>query len=83
MSCNLTYGSFGDAITTAQLVYRLAQALSASRGSARELQDLVAELRIFQNVLQQVYSHTPQSLRMASSFLRIVDNLLGKQKTVP
>lgn len=54
MSFNLTYGSFGDAIATAQLVYRLAQALSASRGSARELQDLVVELRLFQNVLQQL-----------------------------
>ena len=59
MSLNLTYGSFGDAITTAQLVYRLAQALSASRGSAREVQDLVVELRLFQNVLQQVCFRGP------------------------
>lgn len=55
MPFNLTYGSFGDAITTAQLVYRLSQALSESRGSARGLQDLVVELRLYQNVLQQVW----------------------------
>jgi hypothetical protein len=68
MSFNLTYGSFGDAITTAQLVYRLAQVLSASRGSVRELQDLVVELRPFQNVLQQVCSHGLEFLRIAHCY---------------
>jgi len=82
MSLNLTYGSFGDAITTAQLVYRLAQALSASRGSAREVQDLVVELRLFQNVLQQVCASGLGFLRLAHCFV-VVDTFLGGQETVP
>jgi len=55
MSLGLSFGSFGDVITTIQLVHRLAQTLSDSRGAARELQTLVVELRLFQNVLQQVH----------------------------
>ncbi|KAI1327118.1 hypothetical protein F5Y16DRAFT_399667 [Xylariaceae sp. FL0255] len=54
MSFALTYGSFGDLITTIQLVYRLSQALSEIHGSARQLQDLVVELRLFRDVLEQV-----------------------------
>jgi hypothetical protein len=54
MSLDMTYGSFGDVITTVQLVHRLAQSLSESRGSAREFQTLVVELRLFENVLQQL-----------------------------
>jgi hypothetical protein len=60
MTLNSTAGSFGEAFTAVQLVNRLVQALSANRGSARELQDLVAELRLYQNVLQQVCFHTHQ-----------------------
>jgi hypothetical protein len=77
MPLNFTYGSFGDAITTAQLVYRLAQALSVSRGSARELQDLVVELRLYQNILQQVCSHVIEILGVTHS-LAAVDILLGR-----
>lgn len=51
---SFTYGSFGDIITTVQVVCRFAQALSESRGSAREFQDLIVELRLYQNTLQQV-----------------------------
>jgi len=54
MSFGLTYGSFGDIITTIKLVSRLVQALSESRGSRREFQDLVADLRLYQHVLDQV-----------------------------
>jgi hypothetical protein len=53
---SLTYGSFGDVITTIQLVHRASQALSASRGSAREFQDLIVELKTFNRVLDQVPS---------------------------
>lgn len=53
-SMSFTYGSFGDIITTVQVVCRFAQALSESRGSAREFQDLIVELRLYQNTLQQV-----------------------------
>jgi hypothetical protein len=55
MSLGLSFGSFGDIITTIQLVHRLAQSLSESRGAAREFQSLVVELRLFENVLQQVH----------------------------
>lgn len=82
MSLSLTSGSFGDAITTIQLVYRLTKALSASSGSARELQDLVAELRLYQNVLQQVRFVASRVLSKTHSFAT-VDYLLGKQETMP
>jgi len=51
---SLSFGSFGDIITTLQLVHKALQALSASRGSAREFQDLVVELRTFQRALDQL-----------------------------
>ncbi|KAH8892629.1 hypothetical protein GQ53DRAFT_840947 [Thozetella sp. PMI_491] len=51
---SFTYGSFGDIITTIQIAARLSQALSNTRGSAREFQELVLELRTFQRVLDQL-----------------------------
>lgn len=48
---SLTYGSFGDIITTVQLANQLLQALSESHGSARQFRDLVIELRVFHRVL--------------------------------
>ena len=54
MSASFSFGSFGDIITTAQLVWRLARALSDSRGSAPEFQELVKELNLFYGALSQV-----------------------------
>lgn len=51
---SITYGSFGDIITTIQLVHKALQALNASRGSAREFQDVVLELRTFHKALDHV-----------------------------
>ncbi|KAK9782678.1 hypothetical protein SCAR479_01021 [Seiridium cardinale] len=53
MSATFTYGSFGDLITTVQLVWRLSQALSDSYGSAQEFQDLVVELNLFYGSLHE------------------------------
>lgn len=50
----ITYGSVGNIIATVQVAAQLLKALSASRGSAREFQDLVVELRIFHRALDQV-----------------------------
>lgn len=54
MSASFSFGSFGDIITTAQLVWRLARALSDSRGSAPEFRELVTELKLFYGALSQV-----------------------------
>ncbi|KAI1858886.1 uncharacterized protein JN550_012345 [Neoarthrinium moseri] len=54
MSFNLTYGAFGDLITTIQLICQLTQALSESRGARGEFQELVVELREFQGLLQML-----------------------------
>ncbi|KAK7962958.1 uncharacterized protein PG986_003783 [Apiospora aurea] len=47
MSASFSFGSFGDIITTAQLVWRLSRALSDRRGSAPEFRELVKELYLF------------------------------------
>ncbi|KAI1263575.1 hypothetical protein F5Y18DRAFT_122145 [Xylariaceae sp. FL1019] len=54
MSVALTYGSVGDIVTTIQLVYRLSQALSEAHGAARQLEDLVFELRLLRATLEQI-----------------------------
>lgn len=50
----VTFGSVGDIIATIQVTAQLLKALSASRGSAREFQELVASLRTFYRMLEQV-----------------------------
>ena len=52
----ITFGSVGDIIATFQLAWNLLEALNASRGAAREFQDLVKSLRIFHRLLAQVRS---------------------------
>ncbi|KAI0143151.1 hypothetical protein GGR57DRAFT_484366 [Xylariaceae sp. FL1272] len=54
MSVALTYGSVGDIVTTIQLVYRLSQALSEAHGAARQLEDLIFELRLLRATLEQI-----------------------------
>ncbi|KAK6821324.1 hypothetical protein PG987_015724 [Apiospora arundinis] len=54
MSASFTFGSFGDIITTAQLVWRLARALSDSCGSAPEFRELVVELNLFYGALYEL-----------------------------
>ena len=51
----ITFGSVGDIITTVQIAAKLLEILSASRGSAREFQELVVELRAYHRVLDNVY----------------------------
>lgn len=54
MPAAFSFGSFGDIIATAQLAYRLAQALSDSRGSSVEYQELISELDTLSNALQSL-----------------------------
>jgi len=50
----ITFGSVGDVIAVGQLAWSLSQALTDSRGSAKEYQDLVKELQAFDQALLQV-----------------------------
>jgi hypothetical protein len=54
MSFGISFGSIGDLIAVGQFAWSLAQALSNSRGSAREYQGLVKELQTFDQALLQV-----------------------------
>ncbi|KAK6084031.1 hypothetical protein SCUP515_01727 [Seiridium cupressi] len=71
MSAGFTYGSFGDIITTIQLLSQLTQALSEARGSRHEFQDMVHELRAFQDTLSE-----------AETRLRLVDAFLANTPTM-
>ncbi|KAF8857708.1 hypothetical protein BDZ45DRAFT_427644 [Acephala macrosclerotiorum] len=50
----ITFGSVGDIIAVGQIAWALAQALSGSRGSAKEYQLLEKELQAFHQALLQV-----------------------------
>jgi hypothetical protein len=50
----ITFGSVGDIIAVGQIARVLAQALSESRGSAKQYQGLVKELESFEKALLQV-----------------------------
>jgi hypothetical protein len=50
----ITFGSVGDIIAVWQIALQLAQALSKSRGSAREYCELRKELKAFDQALLQV-----------------------------
>jgi hypothetical protein len=54
MSAAITFGSIGDIIALGQIALSLAKALSDSRGSAREYQALIKELKDFDCALLQV-----------------------------
>lgn len=51
---SITFGSVGDIIAVAQIAGSIAKALSDARGSAKEYQDLIKELRSFDQALLQV-----------------------------
>jgi hypothetical protein len=51
---SITFGSVGDIIAVGQIAWSLAQALTDSKGSAKEYQDLVKELRAFERAVLQV-----------------------------
>ena len=51
---SITYGSVGDIIATVQIAGQLLKALSSSKGSAQEFQDLLIQLRTFHRCLDQV-----------------------------
>ena len=50
----ITFGSVGDIIAVGQIAWALAKALTDSRGSAKEYQDLIKELQAFDQALLQV-----------------------------
>lgn len=50
----ITFGSVGDVIAVGQVAWALAQALTDSRGSSKEYQGLVKELKAFDQALLQV-----------------------------
>jgi hypothetical protein len=50
----ITFRSVGDIIAVGQIAWALAQALTDSRGSAKEYQGLVKELKAFDKALLQV-----------------------------
>jgi hypothetical protein len=50
----ITFGSVGDIIAVWQIALQLAQALSDSRGSAKEYHALIRELQAFDQALLQV-----------------------------
>ena len=50
----ITFGSVGDIIAVWQIARQLTQAVSDSRGSAKEYRDLMKELQMFDQVLLQV-----------------------------
>ncbi|KAE8447549.1 hypothetical protein EG329_010679 [Mollisiaceae sp. DMI_Dod_QoI] len=50
----ITFGSVGDTIAVGQIAWSLAQALTDSKGSAKEYQSLVKELRAFERALLQI-----------------------------
>lgn len=47
----ITFGSVGDIVATIQVAAKLLEILSASRGSARDFQELVVELRTYHRAL--------------------------------
>ncbi|KAK8062029.1 hypothetical protein PG994_008395 [Apiospora phragmitis] len=80
LSAGFTFGSFGDIITTAQLVWRLARALSDSRGSAPEFQELVKELNHFYGALSELTkfwqsrAQTVELQRLAAQLQHVADD---------
>ena len=54
MSFGVTFGSIGDLIAVGQIAWSLSLALSSTRGSAKEYQGLVHDLKTFNNALLQV-----------------------------
>ncbi|PQE09015.1 vegetative cell wall protein [Rutstroemia sp. NJR-2017a WRK4] len=50
----ITFGSVGDIIAVGQISWSLAKALNDSRGSAKEYQGLVRELRAFERAVLQI-----------------------------
>jgi hypothetical protein len=55
---SITFGSVGDIIAVGQIAWSLAQALTDSKGSAKEYQGLIKELRAFERAVLQVSSHS-------------------------
>ena len=60
---SITFGSIGDLVATCQVIVNIVNALSASRGSAIEYQELITELWSLAQALESVKSlleHDPQ-----------------------
>lgn len=79
----ITFGSVGDIIAVGQIVWALAQALSNSRGSAKEYQGLVKELQMFDQALLQVSNNTTSAGILANLFnFTIGDCFMAELRTV-
>lgn len=52
---SITFGSVGDIIAVGQIAWSLAQALTDTKGSAKEYQGLIKELQTFDQALLQVH----------------------------
>ncbi|CZR63961.1 uncharacterized protein PAC_13858 [Phialocephala subalpina] len=76
----ITFGSVGDIIAVGQIALALAKALSDSRGSAKEYQDLVKELQAFEQALLQVltlwqsYEDSPELKELGTTTINIVND---------
>ncbi|KAI0875786.1 hypothetical protein GGS24DRAFT_272331 [Hypoxylon argillaceum] len=79
MSASFTFGSFGDIIALTQIAVQLGRALSASRGSAKEYQDLRQDLDGFVKVLTlviatyQQYEQSPWLCGLGATTKSVVD----------
>lgn len=63
MPASLTFGSFGDIITTIQIAQQLYKALGESRGSAKRYQELRQDLDGYIRVLTLVSYAVQRSLQ--------------------
>ena len=54
MPISATFGSVGDVVSLCSLIKDLVRAFDQSRGSSAEYQDIVSELRAFEEMLTQV-----------------------------
>jgi len=58
----ITFGLVGDIISVGEIAWSIAKALNGSRGSAKEYQNLVKELQLFNKALIQVRSSPNSNL---------------------
>jgi hypothetical protein len=68
----ISFGSVGDIIAVGQIALQLAQALSDSRGSAKEYRELMSELQTFDQALLQVRRPLILLAMMRSWFWQVV-----------
>ena len=70
---SITFGSVGDIIAVGQIAWSLVQALTDSKGSAKEYQGLVKELRAFERAVLQASSQSIHKTRLQESDVCVTD----------